>query len=305
MAENQVDLLLSEIKKLAGEKASNEDMATKLGELKSVIEKRDAEIDSQMGNMETKFESKMADLVGNINTAFKNVHGKTNNVETKYGKCFGEFLKKVSHNSLELKDLAEGTGSAGGYLVPEQYASEILRIDLENSVIRQAGARVIPVTSNIIKFPAFNMASNASGSLFGGASAYWGTENATLTESQPTFKQVKLELNKLYAYTEDPNELESDSIVSMGGLLTQMFGEALAFEEGVNYTAGLPIVRTSPDHGTAFDIVGEDKASGQSMRSAIYLAMDVYRKRQFVKEISANPLQEQKRVEDKRRERNV
>jgi 4-hydroxythreonine-4-phosphate dehydrogenase len=81
--------------------------------------------------------------------------------------------------------------------------------------------------------------------------------------------------------------------------------KALAFEEGVNYTAGLPIVRTSPDHGTAFDIVGEDKASGQSMRSAIYLAMDVYRKRQFVKEISANPLQEQKRVEDKRRERNV
>jgi 4-hydroxythreonine-4-phosphate dehydrogenase len=77
--------------------------------------------------------------------------------------------------------------------------------------------------------------------------------------------------------------------------------KALAFEEGVNYTAGLPIVRTSPDHGTAFDIVGEDKASGQSMRSAIYLAMDVYRKRQFVKEISANPLLEQKRVEDKRK----
>jgi 4-hydroxythreonine-4-phosphate dehydrogenase len=77
--------------------------------------------------------------------------------------------------------------------------------------------------------------------------------------------------------------------------------KALAFEEGVNYTAGLPIVRTSPDHGTAFDIVGEDKASGQSMRSAIYLAMDVYRKRQFVKEISANPLLEQKRVEDNRK----
>jgi 4-hydroxythreonine-4-phosphate dehydrogenase len=77
--------------------------------------------------------------------------------------------------------------------------------------------------------------------------------------------------------------------------------KALAFEEGVNYTAGLPIVRTSPDHGTAFDITGQDKASGQSLRSAIYLALDVYRKRQFVKEIAANPLQEQKRVEDKRK----
>lgn len=70
--------------------------------------------------------------------------------------------------------------------------------------------------------------------------------------------------------------------------------KALAFDDGVNYTAGLPVVRTSPDHGTAFDIVGQNKASGQSMRSAIYLAMDIYRTRQFIKEIHANPLQEQK-----------
>ncbi|MFN5416657.1 MAG: 4-hydroxythreonine-4-phosphate dehydrogenase PdxA [Flavobacteriia bacterium] len=66
--------------------------------------------------------------------------------------------------------------------------------------------------------------------------------------------------------------------------------KALAFDEGVNYTAGLPIVRTSPDHGTAFDIAGQDKASEQSMRSAIYLAMDIYKTRQFIKEIGANPL---------------
>lgn len=67
--------------------------------------------------------------------------------------------------------------------------------------------------------------------------------------------------------------------------------KALAFEDGVNYTAGLPIVRTSPDHGTAFDIVGQNKASEHSLRSAIYVAMDVYKSRQFIKEISANPLQ--------------
>lgn len=67
--------------------------------------------------------------------------------------------------------------------------------------------------------------------------------------------------------------------------------KALAFEDGVNYTAGLPIVRTSPDHGTAFDIAGQNKASEQSMRSAIYLASDIYRNRQFIREISVNPLQ--------------
>lgn len=79
--------------------------------------------------------------------------------------------------------------------------------------------------------------------------------------------------------------------------------KALAFEEGVNYTAGLPIVRTSPDHGTAFDIAGQDKASGQSFRSAVYLAMDIYRKRKFVKEINANPLEALKSADNKKRYR--
>ena len=55
--------------------------------------------------------------------------------------------------------------------------------------------------------------------------------------------------------------------------------KTLAFESGVNFTAGLPIVRTSPDHGTAFNIAGEGKASPGSMRSAIYLAVDIARRR--------------------------
>lgn len=67
--------------------------------------------------------------------------------------------------------------------------------------------------------------------------------------------------------------------------------KALAFDQGVNFTAGLPVVRTSPDHGTAFDIVGKDVASPNSMRSAIFLAIDVYRTRMFEKEITADVLE--------------
>lgn len=66
--------------------------------------------------------------------------------------------------------------------------------------------------------------------------------------------------------------------------------KALAFDEGVNFTAGLPIIRTSPDHGTAYDIAGKNCASGDSMRNAIYLAVDVYRNHQFEKGITDNPL---------------
>lgn len=53
----------------------------------------------------------------------------------------------------------------------------------------------------------------------------------------------------------------------------------LAGETGVNYTAGLPIVRTSPAHGTAYDIAGKNVALAQSMRNAIYLAVDILRNR--------------------------
>jgi 4-hydroxythreonine-4-phosphate dehydrogenase len=66
--------------------------------------------------------------------------------------------------------------------------------------------------------------------------------------------------------------------------------KALAFEDGVNYTAGLPIVRTSPDHGTAFDIAGKNQASEHSIRNAIYVAIDVLKNRKLFKQIHSNPL---------------
>ena len=55
--------------------------------------------------------------------------------------------------------------------------------------------------------------------------------------------------------------------------------KALSFEDGVNFTAGLPVIRTSPDHGTAFEMAGRDEADSRSMRAAIYTAIDIYRNR--------------------------
>ena len=66
--------------------------------------------------------------------------------------------------------------------------------------------------------------------------------------------------------------------------------KALAFDSGVNFTAGLPIVRTSPDHGTAFDLAGVNKANPQSMISSIYLAVDIVRNRERYAQMHANPL---------------
>jgi 4-hydroxythreonine-4-phosphate dehydrogenase len=69
--------------------------------------------------------------------------------------------------------------------------------------------------------------------------------------------------------------------------------KALSFDTGVNFTAGLPIVRTSPVHGTAFSIAGKGEASENSFRQSIYLACDIFKNRQLYKEISINPLKHQ------------
>ncbi len=81
--------------------------------------------------------------------------------------------------------------------------------------------------------------------------------------------------------------------------------KALAMNDGVNFTAGLPLVRTSPDHGTALDIAGKGIANENSLRQAIYTAIDVFRNRQTYDEANQNPLEElyHKRREDERRNR--
>lgn len=66
--------------------------------------------------------------------------------------------------------------------------------------------------------------------------------------------------------------------------------KAITFDRGVNYTAGLPVIRTSPGHGTAFDIAGKNLASPDSLLQAIYLAIDVFRNRINYKEAKKNPL---------------
>lgn len=66
--------------------------------------------------------------------------------------------------------------------------------------------------------------------------------------------------------------------------------KTLSFASGVNFTAGLSVVRTSPAHGTAYEIAGKNEASAESMRAAIFLASDIYRNRKRYDEMNKNPL---------------
>ena len=76
--------------------------------------------------------------------------------------------------------------------------------------------------------------------------------------------------------------------------------KAIAFEDGVNYTAGLPVVRTSPDHGTAFELAGRDEADPRSKRAAIFTAIDIWHKRQAWKRLQEDKLEERPEEEDPR-----
>ena len=81
--------------------------------------------------------------------------------------------------------------------------------------------------------------------------------------------------------------------------------KALSFGNGVNYTAGLPIVRTSPDHGTAYEIAGKNVADHSSFRQALFQAIDIARNRQDYKEMTANPLKKKKHLVEESEEDTV
>lgn len=92
----------------------------------------------------------------------------------------------------------------------------------------------------------------------------------------------------------------SESYRAFDGVLAMYHDQGLApfktiaMDQGVNFTAGLPFVRTSPDHGTGYDIAGKGQASAESMRSAIYMALDIYRNRGRHEDAYRRPLSRQK-----------
>jgi 4-hydroxythreonine-4-phosphate dehydrogenase len=75
--------------------------------------------------------------------------------------------------------------------------------------------------------------------------------------------------------------------------------KSMAFHNGVNFTAGLSVVRTSPDHGTGYDIAGKNLASENSFREALFLALNIVKRRKELKDLTANPLKISKLSKDR------
>lgn len=87
------------------------------------------------------------------------------------------------------------------------------------------------------------------------------------------------------------NYLKFDGILAMYHDQGMIPFKTLSFDKGINFTAGLPFVRTSPAHGTAYDIAGKNEASPNSFREAVFLAIDIFNKRKAFDELNHHPLQ--------------
>ena len=121
-----------------------------------------------------------------------------------------------------------------------------------------------------------------------------GTEEATVIT--PAIKAMREQGILCYGPFPADGFMGSGAFSHFDGVLAMYHDQGLtpfkvlAMEDGVNFTAGLPIVRTSPDHGTAFDIAGKNQASADSFRQALYMAIDIYRNRKNDEEAHRNPL---------------
>lgn len=124
----------------------------------------------------------------------------------------------------------------GGFLIPEILRSELLRVSLETAMVRPR-ARVIPMESLSVPFPTIDATSNAS-SVYGGIVGYWTEEGGSLTDSAPQFGRVNLMAKKLTVYSEVPNELFVDSLLSLQAFMDQAYPEALSWFEDVAFTSG-------------------------------------------------------------------
>ncbi|MFD5245007.1 phage major capsid protein [Amycolatopsis sp. NPDC058340] len=153
----------------------------------------------------------------------------------------------VGHNSQEslaarseIKKLQASFGSGipadGGFLIPEFLRSELLRVALEKAVVRSR-ARVVPMETLTVPYPMLDSTSNAS-SVHGGIVGYWTEESGALTDSAPKFGRIDLVAKKLTLYSEIPNELFQDSIISLEQFLSESYPEALAWFEDVAFTGG-------------------------------------------------------------------
>ncbi|PRY35349.1 phage major capsid protein [Umezawaea tangerina] len=147
-----------------------------------------------------------------------------------------EALQARSDITKVMNSFGSTVPSDGGFLIPEALRAELLRVSLETAVVRPL-ARIIPMDSLTVPFPTIDATSNAT-SVHGGIVGYWTEEGGALTDSAPKFGRVTLTAKKLTVYSEVPNELFQDSLISLEAFMNEAYPEAISWFEDTAFISG-------------------------------------------------------------------
>ena len=232
--------ILEEMKKFKD--ANSEEFNTKIKELQDKLKTRDEEYDKKFKSLDEQRDKIINDAIeefkkANVNTSATN----TKVIDEKiYGKNFGEFVYKTRNNNMELKALSENVGADGGILVPEVWSQEILKVPLEQSIIRNNGAKVINMPSLTFKIPLLAYSNNTDTNQYGGVTAYWADEASDLSafKTSPKFKYLELTANKLVGFTDIPEELNQDAYIALSPYIQSLFSEVILYKEDAAFING-------------------------------------------------------------------
>lgn len=194
-------------------------------ELKALGAEIQKATDERVAAVEKKFE----DAVKAFETSRKFVGGdEKDGARVEGKKKTAEFLKALKQGDrAALKAMSEGTGSAGGFVVPEEFAAEINRVVEDFGLVRKL-ARKLVMGSDTLNVPRLSSSVSVS---------YPG-ENTAGTPSQPVIAQVQLLSKTIVGLTAMSNELLEDANVSIVDYLVDLFAEAIAGEEDSQGLAG-------------------------------------------------------------------
>ena len=196
-------------------------------------------------------------------------------VNTQYGRHqLSPQMKNFIHwartgEVLDTKVLARGTDATGGYLVPEEFRTEVIRKMQSDTVMRRSGARTFTISGDVIDIPVLD----------GEGSGQWIGENTAYPESDPSFDNVRMTPHKYARMVRTSYELLEDSAINVADLLSSIFASDFARAEDTAFMNGAGLDRPLGLNQTALTTIARVGGENivQSLRRLIYSLPRQYR----------------------------
>ncbi len=151
-----------------------------------------------------------------------------------------EYIAQTGDKGVTKAALAESTGVTGGYTVPPMFAEQLLAYEAEAAIIEPMCTK-FPMTSLTLQIPSLDM-TTAQGSgntpFYGGIKASWNAESASITETEPTFRQTELTAHQLSLFLVASNTLLADNAVGLDALLTTFMSGAMRWYKELSFLQG-------------------------------------------------------------------